>query len=70
MAFKEKDNSSAFEDIEAFKKINIKHNQKYIDDYKKCVKKEASLLHYRLLRLLVSVPTRRYSETYLSLEVL
>ena len=44
MGFKEVDNSLAFEDVEAFKEINIKHNQKYVNDYKKCVEKEASLL--------------------------
>ena len=44
MGFKEANNSLAFEDVDAFQKINIKYNQKYVEDYKKWVEKEASLL--------------------------
>ena len=44
MGFKEANNSLAFEDVEAFQKINIKYNQKYVEDYKKWVDKETSLL--------------------------
>ena len=44
MSFKEANNSLAFEDVEAFEKINIKYYQKYVKDYKKWVEKEASLL--------------------------
>ena len=44
MDFKEANSSLAFEDVEAFQKINIKHNQKYVEHYKKWVEKEASLL--------------------------
>ena len=44
MGFKEANNSLAFEDVEAFQKINMKQNQKYVEDYKKWVEKEASLL--------------------------
>ena len=44
MGFKEANNSLAFKDVDAFQKINIKYNQKYVEDYKKWVEKEASLL--------------------------
>ena len=44
MGFKEANNSLALEDVEAFQKINIKYSQKYVEDYKKWVEKEASLL--------------------------
>ena len=44
MDFNEANSSLAFEDVEAFQKINIKYNQKYVEDYKKWVEKEASLL--------------------------
>ena len=44
MFFKGANNSLAFEDIEAFQKINIKYNQKYVEDCKKWLEKEVSLL--------------------------
>ena len=44
MGFKEANNSLAFEDIEALQKINIKYNQKYVEDNKKWVEKEVPLL--------------------------
>ena len=44
MDFNELNNSLAFEDGEAFQNINIKYNQKYVEDYKRWVEKEASLV--------------------------
>ena len=44
MGFKEANNSLAFEDIQALQKINIKYNQKYVEDNKKWVEKEVLLL--------------------------